>query len=254
MKKFFLPAILLLFFCRSVSFAQDSIRYHRLLILPCNPEMYLSDAEHDIMQQTNKTPDEYRLYFRKALDLKIAAELETIIPCVNLLQDSSAKAKDNILHFYGQAGYLYKKPVGIKVNREEASNEKVKKSNTLFSQHEAPKYLTTKGDANYFACEISDTSFYKKLVKTYDSDLVLSINQFEIRTNYNSCMDIANKIYKRELLIHYSLMDGEGKLLAGNFAMAFFPSNTNRPEDIAEQTFPKLALELKNQVKTLLKK
>lgn len=254
MKNNLISAVLILFFLQSTSFAQDSLKYHRILILPFNPEMYLSDAEHDIMQQTNKSPEVYRDYFRRVLDLKIAAELEQLIPCVNLIQDSSLVAKKDIQRFYYQAGYEYKNPVGLKVSRPEDNETKEKTKQKNFSQQDAPKYLTTKGDSKYFACEISDTAFFKDLAKRYNADLVLTINQFEIKTNYNSCMDIANKIYKRELLMHYSLMDGTGKLLEGNFAMAFFPSNTNRPEDIAEQTFPKLAEALRIQLKTLLKK
>ena len=254
MKNNLIIVVLLLFLCQSVSIAQDSLKYHRLLILPFNPEMYLSDAEHDIMQQTNKTPVEYRAYFRRVLDLKIAAEIEQLIPCVNLVQDTSLTAKKDIERFYYQAGYQYKNPVGLKVSRPDEEETKEKSKQKSYSQQDAPKYLTTKGDSKYFACDISDTSFFKNLAKRYDTDLILTINQFEIKTNYNSCMDIANKIYKRELLIHYSLMDSNGKLLAGNFAIAFFPSNTNRPEDIVERTFPKLAEALRIQLKTLLKK
>ena len=71
-----------------------------MILVSYQPEFYLSDAERDIMASTDKTPDNYRQYFRKTLDLKLQAELETLAPCHSLLQDTSATGKATLEGFY----------------------------------------------------------------------------------------------------------------------------------------------------------
>ncbi|CAN5488382.1 hypothetical protein BH11BAC2_BH11BAC2_01620 [soil metagenome] len=245
--------LLLLIVVLSVSLTHaqkaDSLKYHRVLIMPFNPDMYLSDSEQDIISATRKSPNVYRENFRKVLSLKIAAELETIIPCISLVQDSGKQAKEDIMRFYGQSGYVYKNPVGSKAVRPDDPSKKEKKTPDLNNQHSAPTYLTTKGDTKFMDAEIGDSVETSAIAHRYDADLILSINQFEIKTNYNSCIDIANKVYRRELIIHYSLMTPSGKLLVGNYAIAFFPSNTNRDVDIMEKTFPDIAQWIKEQLR-----
>ena len=96
--------------------------------------------------------------------------------------------------------------------------------------------------------EIRDTSFLNYLFQLYQSDYIVSINQFEIKTNYNSCIDIANKIYRRELLIHYSILKANGKQVRGNFCMEFFPASTNSDREIVERTFPGIAASIQKEM------
>jgi len=53
-------------------------------------------------------------------------------------------------------------------------------------------------------------------------------------------------------MIHYSLLDAKGKVVIGNFAMAYFPSNSNLDTDIAERVFPEIASQLKNALAPVL--
>lgn len=227
--------------------AQDTLKYKKVLVIPFNPELYLSDAEQDIMKHSRRTPEEYRQYFRNSLDLKIASELETEIGCVSLMQDTSLQAREDILRFYSICGYEYREPSGVKKPKD-AARKNVKSSPDVFNQHAAPKYISSHGEIKYMNASVADTAWLKNFATRYNADLILSVNQFEIKTNYNSCLDIANKIYRRELMVHYSLLEPSGKLIQGNLAVAYFPSNSNRESDIASGTFPEIALFLKKQI------
>ena len=55
--------------------AQDTLKNTSILLVPFPPEYYLSDAERDIMAQTKRSPEEFRNYFRKTLDLKIQGDI-----------------------------------------------------------------------------------------------------------------------------------------------------------------------------------
>ncbi len=238
--------------CTKYTLAQTTAAAtNKILIVPFNPDLYLSDAEQDIMRQTNKTPDQYREFFRKTIDLKILGQLQTVMQSYSLVQDTTQKAKRELAIFYRQCGYKYEIAKEKGINKEEG-----KKKGFSFSkkkENDIPGYITTRGDAKFMNAEISDTAFYHHLLKEYDSNYMLSINQMEIKTNYSSCIDIANKVYRREVILHYSIYNEKGVVIDGNFLVAYFPSNSNKDTDIAERTFPELAEMMKAQLQSAIK-
>jgi hypothetical protein len=238
--------------CVKYSSAQTSTEVkNKILIAPFNPDMYLSDAEQDIMRQTNRTPDQYREFFRKTIDLKILGQLQTVMPAYSLAQDTTQKAKRELAIFYRQCGYKYDNAKGKGISKDEG-----KKKGFSFSkkkENDIPGYITTRGDAKFMNAEITDTSFYHHLLSEYDSNYMLSVNQMEIKTNYSSCIDIANKVYRREVIIHYSIYNEKGTVIDGNFLVAYFPSNSNKDTEISERTFPELAEMLKTQLQSAIK-
>ena len=52
--------------------------------------------------------------------------------------------------------------------------------------------------------------------------------------------DIALKIYRRKLKLHYSVFDVSGKQVYGDVAVVDFPSNSNDIAEIMQQNFPKI--------------
>jgi len=81
----------------------------------------------------------------------------------------------------------------------------------------------------------------RMLSEKYGTDLFVFLNQFEIKTNYNDCLDLALKIYRRQFKVHYSIYDGNGKQLYGDVAVVDFPSNTNDTSEIIKENFQKIA-------------
>ena len=231
--------------------AQEAVNTS-ILLIPYQPEFYLSDAERDIIQQSERTPDEYRRYFRQSLDLKLTAELETIGPVFSMLQDTSSAGRKDLQHYYGTTGFSYAEPVGPRIPTKQEIKKQDKKRELFHDQHTAPQTITTRGDTKFMQAEPGDTAFFSSLAAKHHAGLIISINQFEIKTNYNSCIDIANKVYRRELILHYSIFLPNGKQIRGNYLMEFFPSNSNREQDIAEKCFPLLAAQMKKQAEEAL--
>ncbi|MBL7924136.1 MAG: hypothetical protein JNL88_08055 [Bacteroidia bacterium] len=242
---------LLLLWCTGLlqAFGQQGVTNTSILLVPFQPEFYLSDAERDIMAQTHQTPDAYRQYFRRVLDLKIQAELEDLGPCHSLLQDTTTAGRSRLENFYARVAYSYAHPVGPRRTADHDKRKEGKASGLHPDPHTAPQSISTRGDARFMQAEIRDTAWLRQLCELHQAEWIVAINQFEIKTNYNSCIDIANKIYRRELLIHYSILKADGRQYRGNFLMDFFPSGSNRDTEIAERVFPVLAKSLKEEVK-----
>lgn len=241
--------LLFLFASNMLSAQVDSTTKVSILLIPYSPEYYLSDAEHEIVQASEKSQLEVHEGFRKSLDLKLIAELETLGSCKSMLSDTSRSGLMKLGRFYHYTAYTYAEPVGKRADRADELPKSKKKGTLQNNHHTAPQSLTTRGDSRYMRATPQDTLMLKQLRNSSGSQYIVSINQFEIKTNYNTCIDIANKIYRREVIVHYSVFDQNGKEVLGNFALSFFPSNTNRYSDIVERCFPEIAREIAANVK-----
>ena len=110
-----------------------------------------------------------------------------------------------------------------------------------YDSRTSSQYLNDKTDVRYMKAVISKPGMLTELASKYHFDLFVFVTQMEIKTNYASCMDIANKIYKREVILHFTVYDKSGTLLVGNFAQSFFPSNSNNAYTISGNCFPQVA-------------
>jgi hypothetical protein len=229
-----------------VSNGQDSAST-KILLLPFNPDMYLSDIEQDIIQNTRMNPDEYRAYFRRALDSKIQGELKSYRPTVSLMGDQEGDDKKELREFYAQAGYSYLEPLGKGVGK--VSEKKKSLFDKKSAEEKAPLYITTRGDDKFLNAAVTNNEFFNGLLSSNGCNYVVSINQFEIKTNYSACIDLSRKLYRRELIIHYSIWNANAKLISGNFLVVYFPSDVNKPQELVEKTYKSIAEALLQQVK-----
>jgi len=241
--------LILLVLVSAIANAQDSAST-KILLVPFNPDMYLSDIEQDIIQNTKMTPDEYRTYFRRVLDLKLQGELKSYRPTVSLMGDMEGEDKKELNAFYGQAGYSYMEPVGKGLGK--VTNKKKSLFEKKTAEDKVPLYITTRGDDKFMNAAISNKNYYSALMSANNCNYMVSINQFEFKTNYSSCIDLSRKLYRRELIIHYSVWDSNAKLIAGNFLVVYFPSDINKPQEIAEKTFKSISETLLTQLKEAL--
>ncbi|MFM2157062.1 MAG: hypothetical protein RL516_1811 [Bacteroidota bacterium] len=238
--------LILLVLVSIITNAQDSAST-KILLLPFNPDMYLSDIEQDIIQNTKMNPEEYRAYFRRALDSKIQGALKSYRPTVSLMGDQEGDDKKDLREFYAQAGYSYLEPVGKGVGKA------IDKKKGLFEKkstaEKAPLYITTRGDDKFLNAAVTNNEFFKGLLSANGCNYAVSINQFEIKTNYSACIDLSRKLYRRELIIHYSIWNANAKLISGNFLVVYFPSDVNKPQEVVEKTYKSIAEALLQQVK-----
>ena len=229
--------------------AQDSAST-KILLLPFNPDMYLSDIEQDIIKNTKMTPNEYRAYFRRALDLKIQGQLKSYRPTVSLMSDQDGEDKKELREFYSQAGYSYMEPVGKGVGKVMDKKKGLFEKKT--TEEKAPLYITTRGDDKFMNAAVSDKNYFNGLMTAYNCNYMVSVNQLEFKTNYSSCIDLSRQLYRRELIVHYSIWDASTKLIGGNFLVVYFPSDVNKPQEIADKTFKSISESLLTQLKEAL--
>ena len=210
-----------------------------VMLIPYDPLYYLSDADHDIAEQTPRAMKEVRQTFHEKADYYVYAAISRQFRCTDLLHDTSDAVQEDLVTVFSTLGYRYEDPMNINPDARKLQPENQKKDSYEDPQT-AYRYKNPEPNLKYMHAVLGKPGLLKALSDKYHTDYFVFLNQFEIKTNYNSCIDIANKVYQRTLLLHFSIYDKYGKQLAGNFAYAFFPSKTGEANEIMKNCFPVL--------------
>ena len=96
--------------------------------------------------------------------------------------------------------------------------------------------------------KIHNAAMLEYLHNKYGTEVFLFINQFNLVTNFEHCLDRANNVFEREVMIHFSVFDYTGKQIAGDVAIVNLPSNNNNLDLIIKEKFPVIADYIKGQL------
>jgi hypothetical protein len=240
-----------IFFNNRTSCAQDftvkdSLKAHKVMLIPYDPRYYLSDADRDILEQSKIDPIKFRSDFRHNIDRTVQRAISGSYECISLLNDTADALESTMYKILGSTGYRYEKAIPITPKPIDDNRVIIKSKNDDPKNHidskTASQYIPVKKDALYMQAIVNKPEkLFEELYNQYQTDIFVFITQFDIKTNYSSCMDIANKIYRREVMVHFTVYNKQGNLLAGSYATAFFPSNSNEPNKIMGDCFPEIA-------------
>ncbi|HXA00773.1 MAG TPA: hypothetical protein VNW99_02225 [Cytophagaceae bacterium] len=87
----------------------------------------------------------------------------------------------------------------------------------------------------------SPQDFFSYFSAKYSIDYYIFINQFEVKTNYENCLDRAAQNYERTFTTHFSIFDANGKQVAGDKFKTHYNSNSNYIFQIVADNCPKIA-------------
>lgn len=239
-----LLSVLLIF---SVAFA--NAEDPSVMIIPFNPDMYFSDSDQDLAKYNQKSIPEVRKMFRYGLSINLNARIMKEHNSRSMISDSAKDAKQDLARIYNSIGYFQDKAKSVQVEEEMEDNNKglINKTKGLFSKKKDDKQSSDKdaekGDdyKKYMNVKIKNPELLPYLSDKYGTEIFVFINQFNLKTNYEHCLDRATNTFEREVLVHFSIFDKDGNQLAGDIASVYFPSNTNDMMDIMRNNFPPIS-------------
>lgn len=213
----------------------------KLLIVPFDPYLYFSDADDEIAAGSKMNRVKVRQAFRRRLNALLEpAGYETI----HLL---GGKAKDSITDLnrvYNSVSYSYQDVLNSP-NAQPTSNVnalgKQQKKGVAINIGENSRAALATDAKKYFGVKIRNQDFYTYFNNKYLIDYYVFINQFEVKTNYENCLDRATMNYERGFTIHYSIFDKTGKQIAGNRIYIDYNSNTNQIQKILADNMQRVA-------------
>jgi LysM repeat protein len=220
----------------------------QILVIPFDPYLYFSDADDEIAAKSKMPRTKVRDVFRRRLNALLEA------PGYEMIYLLGGRAKDTLSDLnkiYSSVSYNYQnaivnpnyKPVVTTV--DETKNDKTwleKQKDKLNNTSKDTRYDVPEDHGNYFGVKIRNPSeFYAYFSAKYSIDYYIFINQFEVKTNYENCLDRAAQNYERTFTTHFSIYDANGKQIAGDKFKTHYNSNSNYVFQIVADNCPKIA-------------
>ncbi|KAA5548559.1 LysM peptidoglycan-binding domain-containing protein [Adhaeribacter rhizoryzae] len=217
---------------------------NRVVVVPFDPALYFSDADNDIAWQSKVEKQKIRYIFQARLNALLQAPGYQSINLVNVPVADSVYNPNNI---YKQLSYSYQNIKTSAVPAIAPPKEKGLKAwvkNTRekvgISKTEEPVGVAY-DETKYYGVRANDPDLFATLSNSIGANYFIFINQFEIFTDYNNCIDRTTKNFVRNFRVHYTIYNAQGDLVAGNKILIPYESNVNDINKITRDNLGKMA-------------
>lgn len=206
-----------------------------ILVIPYMPAMHLSDADVDIAQESELDPGQVREQLRaglvKALNKKFSEVYDIRLPEQDFVEQDM-RDMDRIYH-----SLSFEKDTIWPVKHPQKDSSLLKKK--LFQKSD--KKTVKPADKFYMNSVVRDPQLLRELSGQYNNDYFIFLNELDIKTRSEDCINLAMKIYVREFKVHYTILNRSGKQVYGDAAVVELPSNENRVDELSKLVFPSIA-------------
>lgn len=224
----------------------------KVLVIPFHEmRYYFSDCDKVIAEESKLEVPDVRRSFMLGLDYATEARFEKRYEPINLVQMKDSVDKEKMEAFYENVSYAYEAPKrftrkqeggifgSVKKKFKRVGSKKDKEEKTL---NEEESYTTlAAGDKEYMKLNWKNSEYLDALVSTYEPELIVTINQFEIKTDYARCIDRDLGKYARKIKVHYNVFRPNGKMLYGDVVTAHYESTSDDINQIIMDNFGFLA-------------
>ena len=202
----------------------------RIMIIPFEPKLYMSEIDRKINEKTKWNFEQIRENFRHQLENQLKLKLKPIGKVVSFYTDSAKMSKD-LLTIYKSTALSYELIETPKVPAATTEEGGITKGQLTVEVNTDKKFMNLK---------INDSNLLTSLHKKYKTEYFVFINQLDIKNDMDS-YDIATDTYQREITVHYSTFNKEGKNILAGIATTRFSSKESEPKKIVSLQFSIIA-------------
>lgn len=213
---------------------KDSIEHIRLLVVPFSPSMYFSDADKDISEVSKINQNEVRGRLNSSLETTVSEHLDLYYNTRGISKQN--QVGDDLDLIFGSLTYVPSE------RKRPTEAPKVKIKNPLKGKKEESP--NNKEEEPYMDISFDDLRLIEYLSGKYETDYILFFNQFEIKTDYENCLDLQLRKYSRELKLHYTVFSKDGKKITGDVITVPYHSNENDISVIVKENFGEISRQL----------
>jgi hypothetical protein len=245
--------LLVIVFCFSViGHTQHDSLPPRVMIIPFNPDYYFSDSDEKLAEYNQTSIPKVREQFRQGLFQNIDARILSVTgyQTVSLYVESEElNDKQDLQQVYYGLRYGLANPKRMPQEPDTDTvrswNQKLKSWLTFKKK---PRQITDEEDVQikaldepYMNVTFNDPEMITWLSIKYDTDYFLFINQFEVVTNYEQCLDRSVNRFQRSVKVHYSLYDKNANLISGQTILATTTDSELNLDNILLENFTPVA-------------
>ncbi len=220
------------------SFAQNK---HKILIVPFEPKLYMSQVDHKFNAETKMTQKQIKETFRKGVNKELEGALKKNYEVLDLMKDT-AKYKKDLFAIYKNLTYTFDK-VPDQNNYKAPVNDKTKTESVKKGQ----LVVETDPNARFMNAKITSPNMAPGLYAKYKTDMFLFVNQLDIISNVLASGETGT-ISERIITIHYTVYTIDAKEIQSGICSVKFPGDADSPSKIISSYIGKIAAEITRRI------
>lgn len=208
---------------------------HKVMIIPFEPRMYMSEIDMYINQESKLTGKQIRAMFRDAVDEQLYKALKAHYSVVDLMDDT-VKTKKDISMIYQHLGYEYQKVP----DQEHYTPPKREKEEKAITNGQLTAGTNT--DLRFMNAKVQNAKLVPYLYDKYKCDIFVFVNQLDLKSSTNTdASGMVNPNGMRKAVLHYTVYSYDAVELNSGIAEQEFPATVNNPAKISSAYLSKVA-------------
>jgi hypothetical protein len=220
----------------------------RIMIIPFEPKMYMSQIDHKLNAETKLTQKQIKETFRKGMNEELGYSLKKNFDVIDLLKDTT-KYKKDLFTIYNSLAYSFDK-VPDQANYKAPDSEKEKKNQNIKN---GQLLVETDPNARFMNAKIKSAALVPGLYAKYKTNIFLFVNQLDIQSTAVITNETGTAT-ERVLVLHYTVYTVDAKELNSGTCTVKFPGDVNTPSKIISSYGGKIAAEISRRINIALVK
>jgi hypothetical protein len=219
----------------------------KILVIPFHHiRYYFSDCDKAIAANSKVEVSDVRKSFMMGLDYATEARMEKQYAPMNLIQMKDSVDKETMASVYENVSYAYEAPTRLMGKKNDKGLfgrmkdrfQKVGSKDKPVTLNEEESYTSLKSDdPQYMKLSWKNPEFLQSLNSVYQPDYIVTINQFEIHTDYEKCIDRDLGNYTRTIKVHFNVFHPDGRQIYGDVVTAKYNSTSDDLNQIIQDNF-----------------
>lgn len=221
-----------------------------VLVIPFEAKMYLSDIDRDLGEANELNFQDIKAKFRAALDREIFIALKPYFNPLSFYAIEPQESRAELGYIYNSIGYKYEVVPQEEVVKKENAGKKLlgkfkkkKKEEEYIEAGIQGGQIVSQVDnrEKYMKTTLANPKLLTNLNQKYKATHYIFINQLDIKRSADRRYVASEEQYKREIKVHYTIVDNLGKEVSSGAIKSRFPSNQNDINKIIKDQFPLIA-------------
>lgn len=221
----------------------------KVLVIPFHElRYYFSDCDKNVSKASKVDLPNVRKSYMLGLDYAAEEKMEKAYEPLNLAQMKDSIDKATLGEFYDNVSYAYETPARAMTKKQATVMSKMKErwksigAKEKETLNDMESYATVDAnDKEYMRLNWKNPEYLSKLNELYSPEYIVTINQFEIKTDYEKCIDRDLGKFARQIKVHYNIFRPDGKQIYGDVVTARYNSTSDDINKIIQDNFGILA-------------
>lgn len=218
----------------------------KVMVIPFHPiKYYFSDCDKALAKRSELNIQDVRYSFLAGLDYASENFVDKKHESMNLYQMKDSVSKKVLEDFYNNVSYSYDVPTRsvtksqkkfFKKIWENRQVKKARKQRETVGSEECYTEVNAEED-RYMKATLKNKEFLDMMNEVYKPDYYITINQFEVITDLEKCIDRELGKFRRRIKVHYNVFNTNGDLIFGDVVTAKYNSNSDDVNKIIQENF-----------------